>query len=269
MILQGYYIVSFVLNIKWIFATFFYDCVDHKRNSRQKKQDQYIRHLSRNQGNSVFITAFLFLQQKRLMTIHSLILIFLISIAPVSTLLCYECACNEANIAECNCGATTNEIDDYCIIKEDRNIDGTSIELTRTPRNTTYVYIEDSYYILAIESIRYNLTTKDWYTWPSGIIFGCDWDLCNAPDRIETLPYSFTVSINKTWLDTNIYGNGSVDSCHWCPYGICADSGHPFNISECPFGPCANATSVIWFLTMNIFLKCYFFPSVSSGRLLV
>ncbi|CAF2719994.1 unnamed protein product [Rotaria sp. Silwood2] len=180
------------------------------------------------------------------MIFHSLIFLLLVLIVPSNSLTCYECGCSNTDISECNCGETSTEVDgDYCVIVEDRYIDETYIELTRVSRNTTWVYVEDPYYIVLLESIRFNQTANDSYLWTSGVIFGCDWDLCNSPDLINRLPASFNLSIDKDWLYTNIYGTGSVTQCHHCPFEMCGDSGNPIDFTQCPMTTCNNATTCL------------------------
>jgi hypothetical protein len=179
------------------------------------------------------------------MIVHSLILLLLVSVVPIDSLVCYDCGCDQTNLSQCFCGSITSDVDDYCIIIEGRDIFGTYITLGRIPRNATWLYVDDPYYILAIESIRYNLTTMDWSLWTYSILYGCDWDYCNSPELIDVLPASFVLSIDKTWLNTNIYGSGSTNSCHYCPEGDCGTVDNPFNSSQCPLTSCTNATSVI------------------------
>jgi len=180
------------------------------------------------------------------MIAHSLILLLLVSVVPLNSLICYECACDQTSVSQCNCSDTSDLDDnDYCVIYEQRDILGTRIDLTRIPRNSTWVFVEDPYYILVVESIRYNLTAQEWYLWTNSIIFGCDWDLCNSPNLIDSLPDSFKLSIDENWLDTNIYGTGSVDSCNYCPTGVCGDTLNPIDFSQCPITPCVNVTTVI------------------------
>jgi hypothetical protein len=181
------------------------------------------------------------------MIVHGLILLLLVSVGPINSLLCYECWCDDTDITACDCGSTTEEdLDvDYCVIVEQRDIFGTYIDITRIPRNSTWLYINDPYFILAVESIRYNVTASQWNLWTSNIIYGCDWDLCNSPNLINVLPDSFKLSIDTNWLDTNIYGTGSTDSCNDCPRGLCSDNENPLNFTECPLTTCINVTSVI------------------------
>ena len=180
------------------------------------------------------------------MFVQGLILVLLVAVVPINSLQCYECVCPSSDGTDCSCNTTTEYFEqDYCVIIEQKYIDSTYVELYRIPRNATWLYVDDSYFILIIESIRYNVTAADWYLWPSTVIYGCDWDLCNSPSLISVLPNSFALSIDKAWLNTNIYGNGSVSSCHSCPSGLCTVGQNPFNVSQCPLTTCVNVTSVI------------------------
>lgn len=153
----------------------------------------------------------------------------------------------QSDLAACNCGtySTDDSARDYCVIIEQRGDSDSFFELTRIPRNASWIDVDDSYYILAIESIRYNQTGANWYLVTNGIIYGCDWDYCNSPNLILQLPNTFQLSIDKTWLETNIYGTGSVNSCHLCQQSQCFNETNPFNPANCPLTNCINATSVI------------------------
>ncbi|CAF0726642.1 unnamed protein product [Rotaria sp. Silwood1] len=180
------------------------------------------------------------------MIVHGLVLLLLLSIVPSNSLICHECGCDNTDITGCYCGETSTDFDgDYCVIAEERLTDVTNIQLTRVPRNTTLVYVEDPYYVFLLESIRYNKTANDWYLWTSGAIFGCDWDLCNSPNLINRLPTTFNLSIEKNWLQTNIYGTGSVSQCHHCPFEQCGDSANPIDFTQCPMTPCVNVSTCL------------------------
>ncbi|CAF4135916.1 unnamed protein product [Rotaria sp. Silwood2] len=180
------------------------------------------------------------------MIVQGLILLLLVSVVPSYSLICYECGCDHNNISACDCGTTSTQLDGYyCLISEQRFIDKTYIQLSRVPRNATLNYVEDPYYILLQESIRYNQTSSEWYLWTSGAVFGCDWDLCNSPNLINRLPVSFNFSIDKDWLDTNIYGTGSVTECHHCPFEMCGDSENPIDFTQCPMTPCVNSSTCL------------------------
>jgi hypothetical protein len=181
------------------------------------------------------------------MIVHALILLLLVSVIPSNSLVCYECGCDHTDLSLCDCGFTSEFSDnDYCTIFEERYIDETYIELSRIPRNSTWVFIRDPYYILTLESIRYNKTSLQWTTWTNGILYGCDWDRCNSPNLIDVLPSSFQLVINPTWLNTNILGTGSVSSCYHCPTETCGNKTNPINFSNCSVQTCTdNSTSVI------------------------
>jgi hypothetical protein len=182
------------------------------------------------------------------MFVQGLILVLLLAAVPINSLSCYDCSCDSSNQVDCtiNCGYTIASYEqDYCVIIEQRYIDTTYIDLYRIPRNATWLYVNDTYFILVVESISYNSTTMNWNTSTITVLYGCDWDLCNSPSLINVLPNSFLLSINNTWLDTNIYGTGSVDSCHTCLSEVCVGEGNPFNSSQCPLTTCVNVTSVI------------------------
>ena len=159
---------------------------------------------------------------------------------------CHECSCNQADLSACNCDRTSDLSDDsYCAIFEQRYTQGTTtIELSRIGRNSTYIYIPDPYFILVQESIRYRNASKDWELYTRGVVFGCDWDLCNSPTLVARLPDSFRLSINTSWLDTNILGTGTVSGCHQCSSEVCGNITTPIDITQCPMAPCINATTV-------------------------
>jgi hypothetical protein len=180
-----------------------------------------------------------------MMIIRCVILILILLVVPNNSLVCYECGCDQSDLSACSCGFTSDFVDDdYCIIYEQRYTDTTYIQLSRTPRNTTWIYIQEPYYILVQESIRYNKTSTNWNLWTTGIVFGCDWDRCNAPNLINALPNSFKLTANKAWLDTNIYGTGSVTGCHHCPTETCGNKTNPIDLAGCPITPCINSTTV-------------------------
>ncbi|CAF4680732.1 unnamed protein product, partial [Rotaria sp. Silwood2] len=180
------------------------------------------------------------------MVVHGLIFLLLVSIVPSNSLTCYECGCSNTNIYACDCGETTTSHDgDFCIINEQRLKDKTNIQLSRLRRNTTLIYIEDHYFIFLKESIRLNQTTMDWYLWMDNAVLGCDWDLCNSPSLINALPTSFELTIDKDWLNTNIYDTGSITECHHCPWETCGDSENPIDFTLCPMTTCDNVTTCL------------------------
>lgn len=190
------------------------------------------------------------------MMVHYFILILLVFVTSTHSLLCYEGFCQGKDTLECSHDEPSSGEDDYCVIIEQRFYDVDYIFITRVHNFPSYVEVEDTYHILVIDSIRYNQTANKWYTWPAMVMFGCDWDLCNAPDIIDKLPDSFSVTMNETWLNENIYGTGSVDSCNYCPRGICANNETAYNMTECPMTNCTNnETSVIRSILKNMFSR--------------
>ena len=178
--------------------------------------------------------------------IRNLVLfVLLVSILPCSSLRCFECECDSSATDQCNCATITSSTDnDYCVILEQRYTDETYIQLSRVPRNSSWVYIEDPYFVLTQESIRYNRTTSQWFLWTNSIVFGCDWDLCNTPSFIESLPNSFKLNISTNWLNTNIYGSGAVSTCIRCDTEVCGNASNPGDFSQCTTTTC-NTTSAV------------------------
>lgn len=180
-----------------------------------------------------------------MIVVRSLILLLLVSVIPCQSLDCYECGCEATNLVPCDCSLVTSSTDnDYCVISEQRYSDTTYIQLGRVPRNATWIYVEDPYYVLTQESIRYNRTASKWSLVTTGVVFGCDWDRCNTANLIQVLPNSFKLNISTTWLNTNIYGTGSVSSCFKCPTELCSNATSPLDFSRCPMTACENVTSV-------------------------
>jgi hypothetical protein len=180
-----------------------------------------------------------------MLIVRSLVILLIVSVVSYECLKCYECDCNQSNLSKCECDRMSDSDDDtYCVIFETRYTESAQITMTRIERNSTYVYIKDPYYILLQESIQYRVSTKEWFLMTNGAVFGCDWDLCNAPGLINVLPDSFKLTIDKTWLDTNIYGTGSVTDCYHCPNETCSHSTCSIDVSRCSIITCTNADSV-------------------------
>ncbi|CAF3596602.1 unnamed protein product [Rotaria socialis] len=180
------------------------------------------------------------------MLVRGVVLLLILAVVPSYSLICYECSCSQPDLSACHCDETSELFgNDYCVIAEQRFTDEINIQLSRIPRNSTYIYIEDPYYILMQESIRYNKTTSDWNLVTTGALFGCDWDYCNSPNLIDALPSSFKFTIEKTWLDTNIYGTGNLSACHTCAFETCGDPANPLNFTQCPLTPCVNVTTCL------------------------
>nr|ACC43936.1 ArkC_4 [Philodina roseola] len=193
---------------------------------------------------------------------YSLLLLMVLWIVPSDGIRCYECGCALTELAECNCGATS-DFDDgsYCFIAETRTLENTYIQMSRLLPDSTYIEIEDTYFVLVQESIRYNRTSATWSTVPFGVIFGCDWDLCNSFSYVSTLPYSFQLDVaDKEWLTENIYGTGTVDSCRHCPTETCGNGTAPIGDANCPLQPCNASTTCVAYDYWNDLatdLQCY------------
>ena len=181
-----------------------------------------------------------------MLLLHGAVVLLLVSALPSESLKCYQCGCEQTNLAECNCGAES-DFDDgsYCAIFEIRATDATYIDMGRIDRNSTYIYIEDSYYILIQESIRYSQPANKWNVVNTGVVFGCDWDYCNAFGLIDVLPASFQLTVDETWLTTNIYGSGSVAGCFHCLTETCGNSTSPIELTQCPILACTNGSNTV------------------------
>lgn len=171
--------------------------------------------------------------------------ITILCILPSNSLKCYECSCTLSDLSGCRCN-DFSDFDDgsYCFIDAIRSSNDTLFEMTRLPLDSTYIPLKDTYYILVIESIRYNQTSATWSTVPTGAAFGCDWDLCNSFNYVDTLPYTFQLGIDTNWLTTNIYGTGVVDSCRTCATDTCGNATNPIDDTKCPILPCNKTTTV-------------------------
>ncbi|CAF4019814.1 unnamed protein product [Rotaria sp. Silwood2] len=75
------------------------------------------------------------------------------------------------------------------------------------------------------------------------IIYGCDWNYCNEYSLVSLLPDAFKLTIDKKWLEENIYGNGSVNACHTCSNEICGNQAHHIKYDQCALTSCNNPTT--------------------------
>nr|ACF16058.1 sodefrin precursor repeats A [Adineta vaga] len=175
---------------------------------------------------------------------HWILFILLLSIAPSTGLVCYKCYCQPANTTACDCG-TIIDVEDgsHCTIVEDLHTSNPYIELSSAALNTSYVRIKDPYYIIVDEAIYYNETTTTWDKQTKHVVHGCDWDFCNKYEMIASLPQSFQLTIDASWLTDNIYGTGSTTSCNDCSTAICSNATHSIDYDQCPFKSCDNATT--------------------------
>ena len=181
-----------------------------------------------------------------MLIVHCAVVLLFLSVLPSESLKCYECGCDDSDYAACNCGGMS-DFDDgsYCAIFETKPTGTTSIVLSRIDRNSTYIYIEDPYYILIQESIRYSRADNKWNLVTTGSVFGCDWDYCNAPSLIDVLPASFQLTVDDAWLTPNIYGTGSVAGCHHCPEETCGNKTNPIGLAQCPIIACTNGSTTV------------------------
>ena len=85
------------------------------------------------------------------MMFRALILLLLVLVVPSNSLQCYECGCDQDNLDACYCfGQSDYDDGSYCTIFEERYTDSTYVQLSRVPRNSTWIYIEDPYFILTL-----------------------------------------------------------------------------------------------------------------------
>jgi hypothetical protein len=179
------------------------------------------------------------------MIICWIFLVLVLWTVPSTSLVCYSCWCPSNSIAACDCNMQINvDQDSHCTIVKDLYVTDPSIQLSSALLNSSYTRIKDPYYILVDETISYNETASDWITRPKRVAYGCDWDLCNQYSLISSLPDTFQLSIDKTWLTENIYGNGTVTGCHTCSNAVCSNATTSIDYDLCPFLPCNNSTTV-------------------------
>lgn len=164
---------------------------------------------------------------------------------PSDALVCYNCRCSTNNMPACDC-STSVEVNtgSHCTIVEDLHSQDPYIEMSSSALDSPYAHIKDPYYILLDESISYNEVTRIWTKEPKRITFGCDWDYCNKYTLISALPKTFQLSIDETWLTTNIYGTGTVTQCRTCSNEICGNRSNPVNYNLCALQTCQNSTRV-------------------------
>ena len=161
------------------------------------------------------------------------------------SLICRECSCTREDLSGCSCNSTSDDNDgSSCIIIEQEVQDGTQVSLSRLRIVSSYITIEDTYLILSKESIIYNESSSEWYTETNEVFFACDWDLCNDPTYIDGLPKSFELNISSSWLQDNIYGEGSVTNCFECSSKLCGNASGAVSDENCPLADC-NGTSIV------------------------
>ena len=193
------------------------------------------------------------------MIIHWIFLVLILCTVPSTSLRCYKCWCPTANISACDCtDAADVEEGSHCTITQDLHSSNPYIELSSAFPNQSYIRIKDPYYILVDESIYYNETTSGWLTKPKRVVYGCDWDNCNRFSLVSSLPDSFQLTIDSQWLTDNIYGTGTVTSCHSCSEEVCGNETQSINYDLCPFTSCQNSTTVSNAINFNLKINVFF-----------
>jgi hypothetical protein len=148
---------------------------------------------------------------------------------------CYDCYCFNVKASNST----------YClIIREDFGQDSwTSME--HINQESTRVHIREFPYLIVEEAIIYNEQTGKWNTVTSLVLYGCDWDYCNHPSLIPSLPSSFQMRLNESWLNTSILGSGlPVRNCHQCPVGPVCSTTDFIDGNLCPVVSC-NTTCIV------------------------
>ncbi|CAF1458540.1 unnamed protein product, partial [Rotaria sordida] len=158
---------------------------------------------------------------------------------------CYDCYCfNEVN---CNCDKITMQSANstYCLLmRENFGQDQWTI-MGHLDQDSTAVHIRDFPYIIIAESIFYNGQTERWNTIPNFAVYGCDWDLCNHPRLVQSLPYTFEMRLPEPWLNANILGTGQpLRDCHECRDAAQCGTTDFLDASRCPIRPC-NTTCLV------------------------
>ena len=180
--------------------------------------------------------------------ISGVFLILVLWTVPGTSLVCYTCNCALTDTAACNCSNVTDAAaGDHCIVTKnfDPSNSYAALSTSSYSLDPSDNRIIDAFYIFTDESIYYNETSEQWETKINQVDYGCDWDNCNTFDFIAALPNSFGVNINSTWLNQNIYSNGSVvTSCNNCSNGICGNETNPIDYNLCPSTSCDNSTTV-------------------------
>ena len=180
------------------------------------------------------------------MIAHWIVLLLLLWAGSSVGLDCYNCRCPRGNLTGCACTEIIEAPQgSHCTIVEDLYSNEPYVELGSSTLNSSDVLIKDPYYIRLEESISYNENSTTWSLQAKRVIFGCDWDRCNPNSLIESLPRTFQLNIDDTWLTTNIYGDGSITQCPTCSGEVCVDQGNPISFDLCPPQTCENSTTVI------------------------
>lgn len=176
---------------------------------------------------------------------YSILLLLLLSVSSSTGLDCFSCFCQPTNTTACDCtNVVTVQAGFHCTIVQDLHSSDPYIEMSSADANSSYAQVKDAYYILVDEDIYRNDSTSTWQTKTKRVVYGCDWNLCNNFTLIASLPQSYKLTIDSAWLESNIYGSGSVSSCNTCANEICGNKTNPIDYDQCPITTCVNTTTV-------------------------
>ncbi|CAF1077024.1 unnamed protein product, partial [Didymodactylos carnosus] len=147
----------------------------------------------------------------------------LFNIVQIDSLSCYECSCKISE--KCSCTETVffNGTNTYCVITLS-NLDG-RIVLGHIDRSSPKKQIKNPHYVSVLESIIYDDLQKRWYSRNDMVNYGCNWDKCNDPKLIQSLPHTFSLNLDSSWLNNNILekSDATKPSCYKCDAQSCVD----------------------------------------------
>ncbi|UJR19965.1 hypothetical protein I4U23_023097 [Adineta vaga] len=105
--------------------------------------------------------------------------------------------------------------------------------------NSSQSYVREFPYILIQQSIIYNKTIHDWSNKTDFISYGCNWNLCNEPRLLSSLSNSIHLSLNKSWLNANVFDLGfSTRDCNQCPNNLQCSTYEVSTFEACPTKKC-------------------------------
>ena len=159
---------------------------------------------------------------------------------------CYNCYCYDG-ISDCKCNKTTIRPSNstYCTIILENYGQQVWVDFEHIDQGSTRVYVREFPYLLVEESIVYDEQTGRWNTINNLVIFGCNWDYCNHPRYLPSLPSGFQMRLPETWLNTSVLGTGvPVRDCHECPDAPQCGSLDFLDASRCPIKAC-NTTCIV------------------------
>jgi len=160
------------------------------------------------------------------------------------SLKCYDCTCKTL---PCSCDEFDTVTDDntYCTILVDYSGDRASATFGHVNRNSTQVYIRDLPYILVEESIIFSDQLGRWSTRTNVVLYGCNWDSCNAPRLVQYLPEGFKMELPEKWLNDTVLGDKTtIRDCHHCPDAPQCGSETFLDTSRCPVKECSTTCIV-------------------------